>query len=256
MGGTIVVKSTPGKGSLFRVEVPVELADTADILQPVAVVHGEVTGLVPGQPNYRILIAEDQRDNQLLLSRLMSDIGLEVQVAENGEQCVKLFQDWHPDLIWMDRRMPVMDGEEAARCIRRLAGGDQVKIVAVTASAFMEEQQEMLDAGMNDFVRKPYRFDEIYDCLARQLGVEYVYRSEAPLEPTPVALTPEMLTVLPAALREALREALESLDGERIAAAVRQIAEIDAALGRTLSRLAEYFDYPAILKALNGTNSQ
>jgi CheY-like chemotaxis protein/anti-sigma regulatory factor (Ser/Thr protein kinase) len=249
MGGTISVESTLGKGSLFRVELPVEPACTTDVLEPKCGIHGTVAGLAPGQPGYRILIAEDQHDNQLLLSRLMSDIGLEVKLAENGEQCIKLFQDWHPDLIWMDRRMPVMDGIEATRHIRQLPEGDKVKIVAVTASAFKEQQQEMLDAGMDDFVRKPYRFDEIYDCLARQLGVKYFYRSDA-AKTAPVALTPEVLTVLPAALRKALRDALESLDNEHIAAAIRLIAEVDAELGRTLSRLAEYFDYPAILDAL------
>ncbi len=72
--------------------------------------------------------------------------------------------------------MPVMDGVEATRRIRQLPGGKEVKIVAVTAPAFMEQRQELLNAGMDDFVRKPYRFDEIYDSLARQVGVKYLYR--------------------------------------------------------------------------------
>jgi CheY-like chemotaxis protein len=132
-----------------------------------------VVGLAPGQPAYRILIAEDNQDNQQLLSKLMTGIGLDVKVADNGEVCVKLFQEWCPHLIWMDRRMPVMDGVEAAHRIRQLLGGEAMKIVAVTASAF-KEQQEMLGVGMDDFVSKPYRFEEIYGCLARQLGVTYV----------------------------------------------------------------------------------
>ena len=90
--------------------------------------------------------------------KLMADIGLNARLAENGEQCVELFQEWHPQLIWMDRRMPVMDGIEATRRIRQLPGGKDVKIVAVTASAFKEQRRKLLDAGMDDFVRKPYRF--------------------------------------------------------------------------------------------------
>jgi CheY-like chemotaxis protein len=85
----------------------------------------------------------------------------------------------------MDRRMPVMDGIEATRRIRELAGGRQVKIVAVTASAFREQQQETLAAGMDDFVSKPYHFGDIYDCLGRHLGLKYVYRSA----PTAAQLT-------------------------------------------------------------------
>ena len=98
--------------------------------------RGSRGGVRPGArtAGFRILIAEDQRENQLLLMKLMADIGLDTRLAENGEQCVELFQEWHPHLIWMDRRMPVMDGIEATRQIRQLPGGKEVKIVAVTAS--------------------------------------------------------------------------------------------------------------------------
>jgi len=251
MGGTVGVESTLGKGSLFRIELPVELASPLEVLKPENQALGEVVGLAPGQPRYRILITEDQHENQLLLSRLMSDIGLEVKVAENGAECLKLFEEWHPDLIWMDRRMPVMDGVKATQRIRRLPDGRAVKIVAVTASAFKEQQQEMFDAGMDDFVRKPYRFEEIYDCLARQLGLKYLYHSDTVAEPgTPVELTPKMLAVLPVTLRQELSDALESLDSERIAAVLRQIGAVDPELAHALTRLADYFDYPAILDAL------
>ncbi|MDP3877221.1 MAG: ATP-binding protein [Methylobacter sp.] len=252
MGGDITVISTPDKGSLFRIELPVELASANDIAKPETQKHGEVIGLAPGQPCYRILIAEDQLENQLLLDRLMTGIGLEVKMAENGERCVELFRSWRPDLIWMDRRMPVMDGEEAAKRIRLLPNGGKVKIVAVTAEVFKEQQQEMLDAGMDDFVRKPYRFDEIYDSLARQLGIRYLYRSDSPEEQVEsVVLTSEMLDGLPAALRIELRDALQELDSERIMETIRQINEVDMKLAGVLSRLADYFDYSAILKVLD-----
>ncbi len=184
--------------------------------------------------------------------KLMADIGIDTRLAENGEQCVTMFQDWQPHLIWMDRRMPVMDGIEATRQIRQLPGGREVKIVAVTASAFLEQRQKLLDAGMDDFVRKPYRIHEIYDSLARHLGLKYLYRSGAPEAGTgaPVALTPAMLAVLPAALREELRDALVNLDSERIGAVIQQAREADVDLGRVLAHLAENFDYSAIMNAL------
>jgi hypothetical protein len=252
MGGDISVASTPGKGSLFRIELPVETASADDVVKPEAKKQGEVIGIAPGQPVYRILIAEDQLENQLLLSRLMTSIGLEVKVAENGEQCVETCRNWRPDLIWMDRRMPVMSGEEATKRIRQLPDGGKVKIVAVTAEVFKEQQQEMLDAGMDDFVGKPYRFGEIYDSLTRQLGIRYLYRSDTLEEQTEaVVLKSEMLDSLPVALRNELKGALQELDSERISEAIRQISEVDMTLGRVLSNLADYFDYPAILKALD-----
>jgi signal transduction histidine kinase/CheY-like chemotaxis protein len=252
MGGNVDVESEVGKGSLFRVDLPVELARTSEVLKPDDRSAGEVVGLAPGQPQYRILIVEDQVENQMLLMRLMNGIGLETRIAENGEQCLQMFQEWHPDLIWMDRRMPIMDGVEATRRIRRLPGGRAVRIVAVTASAFKEQQQELLDAGMDDFVRKPYRFSEIYDCMAKQLDIKYLYQSDAlAAPPPPEPPTPAMLAALPPALRGALRDALESLDSDRIADVIGQIGAIDAELGRSLASVADYFDYPAILNALD-----
>lgn len=252
MGGNIAVESTLGKGSLFRVDLPAELATSNDVLTPQTRKAGDVVGLAPDQPRFRIMIVEDQRENQLLLSRLMTTLGLEVKIAENGEQCLHIFQDWKPDLIWMDRRMPVMDGMEATRRLREMPGGKGVKIVAVTASAFKEQQQEMLDAGMDDFVRKPYRLDEIYDCLARQLSVEYLYSTNpAEEELRSAELTPAMLSELPFSMREQLKDALVNLDSERIANLIQQISERNDTLGRTLTHLADYFDYPKILAALD-----
>jgi CheY-like chemotaxis protein/anti-sigma regulatory factor (Ser/Thr protein kinase) len=254
MGGSIGVKSTPGKGSIFRVELPVELAAEAHIRSlPAAAQTGEVCGLAPGQPAFRILIAEDQRENQLLLMKLMADIGIDARLAENGKQCVELFQDWQPHLIWMDRRMPVMDGIEATRRIRQLPGGKDVKIVAVTASAFDEQRRKLLDAGMDDFVRKPYRIHEIYDGLARHLGVKYLYRSNLPETgaETPATVTPAMLAVLPAPLRAGLKAALESLDSSLIEEAIAEAGKTDAGLASTLTLLTGNFSYPAILKALD-----
>ena len=217
MGGAIGVESTVGKGSIFRIELPVAIADHADALRSAAPA-GEVIGLAPGQPSYRILVAEDHPENQLLLSKLMTGIGLDVKAADNGEQCVRLFQGWRPHLIWMDRRMPVMDGLEATQRIRALPGGKEVKIVAVTASAFKEQRAEMLEVGMDDFVRKPYRFDEIYECLSRLLGLRFVRENVSPSKAIP-PLTTENFLALPQALREELRNALESLRGRAGAAA-------------------------------------
>lgn len=258
MGGSISVESTAGKGSVFRVDLPLSEVKEPDPLVQREPEKGEVIGLAPDQPRYRILIVEDQLENQLLLSQLMQRIGFEVNMAENGKQGVQQFQSWQPHLIFMDRRMPVMDGLEATQIIRQLPGGKDVKIVAVTASAFIEQRDEMMTAGMDDFVRKPYRFNEIYDSLSRQLGVRYTYaevRDDAD-KSSPVALTTEMLAVLPQALRGELKEALESLGSERIEAVLEQVKPYDASLHQTLSRLVAVFDYPGILKVLQANQSE
>ena len=252
MGGHVSVVSGLGKGAVFRVVLPFMPASAAEVLGTENRKPGEVAGVTPATPRYRIMIVEDQRENQRLLGRLMTDLGFEVKVVENGRQCLELFSAWRPDLIWMDRRMPVMDGIEATKRLRQLPDGQAVKIVAVTASAFKEQQQEILDAGMDDFVRKPYRFDEIYDCLARQLQVEYRYDVD---QSTPIdaalAVDAATLSALPATLRQQLRDALLSLDCERIARAIERIGDVDPVSAQALAQCADTFDYSPILNALN-----
>lgn len=212
----------------------------------------EVAGLAPGQAVRRILIVDDQADNQVLLDKLMRHIGFETKIAGNGEQAVALFQAFRPHLIWMDRRMPVLDGHAASRRIRALPGGRDVKIVAVTAAALSGQSGELLDAGMDAVVCKPYRFGEIYDCLARQLGVEFVYADPPGAEsaPSPPPLTAGMLAGQPEALRQELREALLSLEGDRIRTAIGSVADGDPRLLEALTQLADNYDYPAILRVL------
>src|ERR1035437_2923844 len=104
---------------------------------------------------------------------------------------------------------------------------------------------------MDDFVRKPYRFNEIYECMAKQLGLQYSYaEAQAEDQVSEELLTSQMLAVLPVDLRRELRDALESLEGERITTVVGKVAAYDLVLHKTLSRLAGNFDYPAILKVL------
>ncbi|MEI8631335.1 ATP-binding protein, partial [Vibrio sp. PP-XX7] len=253
MGGSIHLESEIGKGSLFRIDLPLVEASERDISKPEQTHEGEVIGLALGQPEYRILIVEDQYDNQVLLTRLMENAGFKVKLAENGEEGVELFQHWHPHFIWMDIRMAVMDGLEAMRRIRKLPGGGEVKITAVTASAFAEERNQMIHEGMDDYIRKPYRASEIYHCLEKHLGVKYEYHSVDTSQVLEVSLTPDMFESVPTVLCDELTEALESLECERINAVIEQMTSEDAVLGRNLSALADNFNYARILSVLKGT---
>jgi signal transduction histidine kinase/ActR/RegA family two-component response regulator len=178
IGGSIRVESVLGEGSRFCVDLPVDLVavgnyDSAETKTP------RIAGLAPGQPEYRVLIIDDRPEDRLVLRRLLEEVGFLVQVVETGESGVEIFQAWRPHFIWMDRRLPLMDGLEATRCIRSLEGGQAVKIVGVSASVFPSEREEMLAAGLDDFVRKPYLPNEIFDCMARHLNLRYHWSTTA-----------------------------------------------------------------------------
>ncbi|MDG4597165.1 MAG: PAS domain S-box protein [Candidatus Contendobacter sp.] len=250
MGGRIGVTSQLGRGSCFQIELPVE--PIAESEMPASTFDpGDVSTLEPGQPDYRVLVVEDQPENAQLLSRLLSEAGFQVRTAENGVQGVELFQRWRPHFIWMDRRLPEMDGLEATRRIRNLEGGREVKIVALTASVFVEQHQEMLAAGMNDVVHKPFQPAAIFDCLARHLGARYLYQKRAtPSAVTRTTVDQADLAALPEALRQDLADALVTLNTERIDALIGRVAERDAALGQLLRRYTDNYDYDPIIKTL------
>jgi CheY-like chemotaxis protein len=255
MGGAIHVESAPGTGSLFLVELPVERAEQSEV-EAGKIDCREITGLAPGQPEYRILIVEDRRENWLLLERLLQNAGFHVRVAQDGAQGIEIFRGWRPHLIYMDMRLPIIGGLEAARRIRATQGGEHVKIVAITASAFARDREKVLAAGMDDLVRKPYRQEEILDCLARQLGVRYVYKENTPASPEhSVPVSVEALATLPEGRRAELENALISLDAVRIAAAIHSVSDYDPVLGGELARSAERLAYTPILETLEACRS-
>ena len=254
MGGDIRVDSEPGKGTLFRIELPVVLAEASET-RSTETAKPEVLALESGQPAWRILVVEDNPENRMLLIDLLARVGFETQAAENGEQAVTLFQAWQPHFIWMDMRMPVMDGFEATPRIRALPHGDQVKIVALTASVFKERRKKILQAGCDGVVHKPFQAHEIFETMGGQLGVRYRY-TEASEEAAgvPVEITAEAIAALPEALRESLRIIALSLRQEEFEATLVSVRERDPALAEGLAVLSREFRYDRILELLAAHN--
>jgi CheY-like chemotaxis protein len=204
------------------------------------------------QPEWRILVVEDNPDNRLLLTSQLMQAGFTVREAENGQEGVALFEQWRPHLIWMDIRMPVMDGYEATIRIRQLPGGDEVKIVALTASAFKEQREKILEAGCDGVVHKPYQAHEIFDVLAWQLGVKYLYEEEGEetAVESPPRISSQMLMKLPPELRHELRESALLLDDKRVIEVVDQIQMIDSNTAAALRQMTENFAFDQVLLLL------
>ncbi len=170
MGGEIGVTSQPGAGTTFRFTVDLPAAEFVPSTRETR----QVVGLAPGESPRRIAVVDDTLENRVLLCRLLDAVGFEVREATNGQEALELWERWHPDLIFMDQRMPVMDGSAATRAIR--ARDAKTVIIAVTASVFEHEREAVLSHGANDFVMKPYSEEKIFDVLAKQLGVRFRHR--------------------------------------------------------------------------------
>jgi len=259
MGGDITVSSQVGAGSIFCLEI--ELAEGA--VKAIAPRNAErqVLRLEPGQPIYRVLIADDNEENRELLSQLLGPIGFETRSVGDGEHAVREFQAWRPHLLLIDLRMPGTDGSEAMRQIRSSPGGGDVKIIIVSASVFAEDRDAALAHGANDFLRKPFREAALFERIRKHLSVEYVYRDEAVSEGSthpagrPNAVSEEALARLPEKLLVILREATLNGDTVRLNQLLQQVADCDAVLAQTLRLLVDQYDHDTLTRLLTRKES-
>lgn len=187
MGGNITVNSIVGKGTTFAFDIQVTLAEASEIPTPPEI--RKAIRLEPNQPDYRILVVEDHPDSRLLLVKLLTSLGFCVYETDNGQNAVALWSSTSPHLILMDMRMPGTDGYEATKLIRgvetlrrKISGGQATVIIALTASAFEEDQSRVLSVGCNDLVRKPFREEVLLEKIAQHLGVRYLYEESVASE--------------------------------------------------------------------------
>jgi signal transduction histidine kinase/CheY-like chemotaxis protein len=245
LGGDLTVCSTVGQGSVFKFDIQVQCAAVADV--PVSQPRQRVIGLEPDQPSYRILIAEDRLENRRLLVKLLEPIGFEVREAVNGQEGIEIWEAWDPHLVWMDMRMPVMDGYEATKRIKSTTKGQATVVVALTASVFEEQRTVVLSAGCDDFVRKPFRDKDIFDVLHRHLGVRFLYAGQDQETATPrhdsmpKDLTPTALRNLPAQWLSDMHQAANRADMDRMLSLLTDIETDYAQLAQELQTLIQDF---------------
>jgi CheY-like chemotaxis protein len=252
MGGWIKVESEADKGSIFRFALEIETGDPQRIVDT-DLTEGVIGGLAPGQPDYRILVAEDEPESALLLRRILEEVGFQVRVAGNGKECVKLFKSWSPHWIWMDKRMPVLDGVEAMKRIYALPGGGDTKIALITAAAG-EADKEMLDKGFVDIVHKPYWPERIFESMSKHLGVRFTGKNSAESPGEHVQdLAVDRLGKLPKPLIDALDIAVRSLDVERTLELISKTESLDPSLAESMRGSVKTLEFEKLRLALAKT---
>jgi CheY-like chemotaxis protein len=161
MGGVIQIESTLGSGSKFVVEIPLHLAEDQELPDPARMTMSGIETF----PGCCVLLAEDNVVNQKIGQRILQKLGCRVDVAHNGRLAVSAAEKAHYDVILMDLQMPEIDGLQATRELR--LRGVRTPIVALTASVLDETRRACEAAGMDAFITKPIRVDEISSILKR-----------------------------------------------------------------------------------------
>ncbi|MDM8554285.1 ATP-binding protein [Desulfococcaceae bacterium HSG7] len=275
MGGVLKVESAIGHGATFTFEIIAKVVDTADIEsgKPAR----KAIAMEPSQTRYRMLIVDDKRDNRRFLIKLLNRFDFELKEAVDGREAVEIWKEWRPHLIWMDIRMPVMDGSEAIKRIRnyelRITNGESEtadsdsipdseflvpnsKIIAVTAIAFEEELATVMDSGCDDFLRKPFNESEVIDQMTKHLGVRFVYEQSIATDSVrdesadKNVLTSARVNALPEEQLAALKVAAIRTDPKGSNAAIDRIREHDGALADALAELVKTYRFDIIQELL------
>jgi signal transduction histidine kinase/CheY-like chemotaxis protein len=279
MGGEITVSSAIAQGSTFKFQIQVQPVSAREM--PLALKPERVIAIAPGQPRYRILIVEDHAENRQFLTTLLTPLGFEVCTALNGAEGVDLWQQWQPDVILMDIRMPVMDGVTAIQKIRALeqqqhrdnpqpseqegepvlvqAAGQcsspaHTKIIVLTASAFTDTRSTALEMGCDDFLSKPIQENLLLAKLGVHLNVRFLYESPAAQVRRDYSGVPVSITELQIALAQMPQPWIEQLHqaavkgrDELILKLIEHMPPTQSALATVLSDWVSCFQFDDIL---------
>jgi CheY-like chemotaxis protein len=238
MGGDIHVESQVGRGSTFWFEVALPVTEVAvEVTPPPERVITGYTG-----PRRTVLVVDDIPSNRAVLVDLLQPLGFDVVEAADGQQAIRLAQEIRPDLILMDRWMPVLDGFEAAQQIRQTPELQEATIIAISASVLIEDQAQSRAAGIDAFLPKPIHWPKLAVLLEEHLGLEWEHeereeREEKAEEAVPVPPPGEEMEVLHDLARRGDMRAIQ----ER-AAHIETLGEQYVSFARKLHELAKGFE--------------
>ncbi len=254
MGGRITISSEVEVGTVCLFEIPVQPVDAASTID--VALNRRVLGLMPGSPTPRVLIVDDEPDNRGWLNAILTSVGFEVREADDGEAAVREWDTWHPQLVLMDVRMPVMDGLEATRRIRKSAPGTGTVIIALTASAMEEDRHGVMQAGADELIGKPFREADLLEKIRVHLGLAYVYADQATeqeLTSTDAAVRSsksDALDTLPVEWADDMRRAIFNGEKDRVNTLIATVPPRDAEFAQALQRLADRYEYDALTQLL------
>lgn len=252
MGGLLSLESAPGEGSCFRFELELPPAEGEPALN--TELKGQLCRLAE-TCRVRALVVDDVEDNREVLCGLLERAGVEVAMASSGAEALQGIAQQIPDIVFMDVRMPVMDGLTAVRQLRERWPAEGIVCVAITASGLLRQRSFYLDAGFDDFIGKPFLFEKVCDCMVRHLHVEFVHEPDAgvPAGARPCAGEPDTIQ-LPDRIRERLLAAARINALTEIETVIGELQELNPdakCLAVELEKLLSQYDTDAIIALIN-----
>lgn len=227
MDGRIDVESEVGKGSTFTVELNLPVLPA--LSEPTSELNQRtVRCLAEGQEHTKVLIVEDHAHNRALLQRVMEGAGFDVKVAENGQIAVDVATEFRPDFVWMDMRLPIMNGMTATKIIKQLDAAYNPVIVALTTSLADGEDVKAIEFGCEEVMLKPFRETDLFTKMAELLNIEFIYHDNLENDDVTAISTEQIISEL------------KSLNSDQQLRLNNAILELD--VEQALSLLDQYFE--------------
>lgn len=255
MGGELKVQSVVNQGSIFSFEIQTQAVNSKQMTVCKTLANRfnaqAILSLATDQSPPRILIVDDHELNRELLVNLLQPIGFDLATAVDGVEAIALWQSWQPNLILMDLRMPKLNGEQAIEIIK----GDRnsmTKIIALTASALETEKANIMTLGCDDFLRKPFKIDELLLMMTKHLGVCYTYAEDDAVESllSSLNLTDQAFEEISEELLRLLKQSIMEIDLDKIEQITQQIGQENELLAQAIEQHISNFEYEHILNLL------
>jgi len=250
LGGDVSVESEMGKGSSFLFSFKANLVDE-DFLHT----DGSAVALAPEHSHMRLLLVEDDVASRNMLDAMLSQLGFEIQSADNGARALEILEEAPPfNAVLMDKKMPGMDGIETMQRMRAMPEGHRLPILIVTASGMADEEEKVRRLGADGFVPKPIQESRLLKEISRVVGVEYIYEegmrgNDGRLSAEPVSA--DALDSIPLHLIEACTDALQHGRIQELRMLADEMKKHHEPLAQQVQALVEKYDYTALKKIFN-----
>lgn len=254
LNGKMFVTSEAGFGSTFGLSLPVDISTGTAIIKNTKM-YAQVVGLAPDEAEWRVLVIDDEATNREIVLDFLEPLGFKLKEASSATEGLSMIESWFPHLVLMDVSMPVMNGLELTRLIRQEKRFAAIKIIMLTANAFEDERLAALAAGADDFLAKPFDANLLFEQMAKNLDLKYVFKTDSESPDVPVEATKGSLTLedIPKELLHNLLQATLEADLDLLIECTTQLTHYNPQLSETIQKAAADYDYQRIADILEAS---